>query len=163
MVKSMTERIRNLVLDLLFYAKKRELTKQAVNVADFAKDVAAVVESKFQWQQIEFILDFEQASGEFSVDAAMLRSALVNILENGIDACTADKEKPGRIRFSAIAENAHIRFVIEDNGIGMDEETKENIFTLFFSSKGRQGTGLGLFIANKVVSEHGGTIQMEST
>ncbi|MFO7838013.1 MAG: hybrid sensor histidine kinase/response regulator [Desulfosalsimonadaceae bacterium] len=163
MVKSMTERIRNLVLDLLFYAKKRELTKQSVNVAEFAKDVAAVVDAKFKWQQIGFSLDFENASGEFSVDAAMLRSALVNILENAMDACMADKNKPGRISFTAAAENAHIRFVIEDNGIGMDEETKANIFTLFFSSKGRQGTGLGLFIADKVVSEHGGTIQMEST
>ncbi|MBW1643325.1 MAG: HAMP domain-containing histidine kinase, partial [Deltaproteobacteria bacterium] len=50
-----------------------------------------------------------------------------------------------------------------DNGIGMDEETKNNMFTLFFSSKGYRGTGLGLFIANRVLEQHGGSIQVEST
>ena len=53
-------------------------------------------------------------------------------------------------------------FEIQDNGIGMDRETREKIFSLFFSSKGIKGTGLGLFIANKIVDRHGGTIEVES-
>ncbi|MFW5901850.1 MAG: ATP-binding protein, partial [Thermodesulfobacteriota bacterium] len=162
MVKTMTERIRNMVLDLLFYAKKREISRQPVPVLDFAKDVAAVVEEKLKWQQIEFVEDFEKAAGEFSVDAGMLRSALVNILENAMDACVADKEKSGQVTFAAVSEDGQVRFEIADNGIGMDTETQERIFTLFFSSKGKQGTGLGLFIANKVVVEHGGGIQVTS-
>ncbi len=53
-------------------------------------------------------------------------------------------------------------FEVEDNGIGMDRETREKIFSLFFSSKGLKGTGLGLFIANKIVDKHGGSIEVES-
>ena len=45
----------------------------------------------------------------------------------------------------------------------MDRETREHMFTLFFSSKGHRGTGLGLFIANKIVGQHGGTIRVDST
>jgi signal transduction histidine kinase len=44
----------------------------------------------------------------------------------------------------------------------MDRETRENLFTLFFSSKGSKGTGLGLFIADKIVAQHGGKIMVES-
>jgi len=44
----------------------------------------------------------------------------------------------------------------------MDRETRERIFSLFFSSKGLKGTGLGLFIANKIVDKHGGTIEVDS-
>jgi signal transduction histidine kinase len=55
-----------------------------------------------------------------------------------------------------------IVFEIGDNGIGMDRETREKIFSLFFSSKGLKGTGLGLFISNKIVDRHGGTIKVES-
>jgi signal transduction histidine kinase len=44
----------------------------------------------------------------------------------------------------------------------MDRETRERIFSLFFSSKGIKGTGLGLFIANKIVDKHGGSILVES-
>jgi len=162
MVKTMTERIRNMVLDLLFYAKKREISRQPVEVLDFARDVAGVVEEKLKWQHIEFVLDFEKVAGQFSVDAGMMRSALVNILENAMDACVADKEKSGKVTFAAVSDDGQVRFEIADNGIGMDTETQERIFTLFFSSKGKQGTGLGLFIANKVVGEHGGGIQVTS-
>ena len=53
-------------------------------------------------------------------------------------------------------------FEIEDNGIGMDRETREKAFSLFFSSKGAGGTGLGLFIANKIAQAHGGSIDVQS-
>ncbi|RLB97583.1 MAG: histidine kinase, partial [Deltaproteobacteria bacterium] len=53
-------------------------------------------------------------------------------------------------------------FTIADNGIGMDIETKNKMFTLFFTSKGSQGTGLGLFIAHRVIKYHGGTVEVES-
>lgn len=45
----------------------------------------------------------------------------------------------------------------------MDRETIDNMFTLFFSSKGSRGTGLGLFVASQIVQEHGGEIKVEST
>ena len=44
----------------------------------------------------------------------------------------------------------------------MDRETRESLFTLFFSSKGNKGTGLGLFIADKIIDQHGGKIAVES-
>jgi signal transduction histidine kinase len=51
---------------------------------------------------------------------------------------------------------------VEDDGIGMDKETREKAFSLFFSSKGLKGTGLGLFISNKIVDKHGGDIAVDS-
>ena len=53
-------------------------------------------------------------------------------------------------------------FEVSDNGIGMDRETREKALSLFFSSKGAGGTGLGLFIANKIAQSHGGDISIES-
>ncbi len=55
-----------------------------------------------------------------------------------------------------------VQLRIEDNGVGMDRETVKKAFTLFFSSKGASGTGLGLFIAHKITEAHGGTIELES-
>ncbi|MBF0104665.1 MAG: HAMP domain-containing histidine kinase [Deltaproteobacteria bacterium] len=52
---------------------------------------------------------------------------------------------------------------ITDNGVGMDQETKNKAFSLFFSSKGTEGTGLGLFVSNKIALSHNGTISIEST
>jgi len=52
---------------------------------------------------------------------------------------------------------------VRDTGIGMDSNTKEKVFDLFFSSKGSEGTGLGLFISNKIIGQHGGSIEVNST
>lgn len=53
-------------------------------------------------------------------------------------------------------------FEVSDNGIGMDEELKGRAFEDFFSSKGNLGTGLGLMVTQKIVSEHGGSILFSS-
>jgi signal transduction histidine kinase len=54
-----------------------------------------------------------------------------------------------------------IRFEVEDDGMGMDQETQEKAFSLFFSTKGT-GTGLGLFISHKIARAHGGDIDLYS-
>jgi signal transduction histidine kinase len=55
-----------------------------------------------------------------------------------------------------------VEYQVIDNGCGMDEETKAKVFQRFFSSKGSQGTGLGLMITKKIVDEHGGRIELQS-
>jgi signal transduction histidine kinase len=102
--------------------------------------------------------------GEFIIDDAYVHSALMNILENAIDACNRDEtEKNPKIKFNVKANGATCQFEIRDNGIGMDRAIRQKIFSPFFSSKGRGGTGLGLFVANTIIQQHGGTIQVEST
>ncbi len=59
-------------------------------------------------------------------------------------------------------EPENVIFEVSDNGIGMDRETREKALSMFFSSKGSGGTGLGLFIANKIAESHGGKINIES-
>ena len=59
-------------------------------------------------------------------------------------------------------EKGHIIFDVADNGVGMDADTCEKLFTPFFSLKGENGTGLGLFIANKIIEQHGGEITVKS-
>ena len=56
----------------------------------------------------------------------------------------------------------HFMFEITDNGIGMDEATRQKIFDEFFSTKGSGGTGLGLFVVEKIVNMHGGKIEVTS-
>ena len=97
------------------------------------------------------------------MDAGVVRLALINILENALDACAEDTAKKShKIVFSVKPEDDRVVFEIKDNGTGMDRETRENLFTLFFSSKGNKGTGLGLFIANNIISQHGGKITVDS-
>ena len=162
--KLMVGRLKNMVLNLLYYAKERDLSWKRTDVLSLAKDVASTVEPKIKGYSIEFIHDFDRSIGKFEVDTSVVSSALINILENAMDACIEDKSKKShKIIFSVTQDKDHIVFDIHDNGMGMDRETRENIFTLFFSSKGSKGTGLGLFVSNKIIQQHGGSIRVDST
>jgi signal transduction histidine kinase len=162
-VKTIISRIRKLVLNILFFAKEREFQPQATDVLNFAYDVAASVESKIKAAGARLDCDFDSDMGKVAMDAGVVRLALINILENALDACVEDTAKKShKIVFSVKPEDDRIVFEIKDNGTGMDQDTRENLFTLFFSSKGNKGTGLGLFIANKIISQHGGKITVDS-
>jgi len=163
-VKQMLDRIRNLVMDILYYAKERALDWKCMPVIDFAEEIIDVVTPKLQSHAIEFVKDFDAAEGAFEVDAAVAGTAITNILENAIEACIEDRSgSPRRIVFTVARDDGHVIFKVQDNGIGMDPETQASIFNLFYSSKGRAGTGLGLFIARNIIQQHGGTIQVTST
>jgi signal transduction histidine kinase len=156
--------IRKMVLDILFYAKERDLQLQRLNIRNFVEEVAKELEPKMKSQQIEFITDFNSHIGQFEVDGTYLHSALVNIMENAIDACGRDKTKKAhRIVFGVKKRKDKINIEIFDNGIGMNSETQKKLFTPFFSTKGNKGTGLGLFISNTVIEQHGGEIVVKST
>jgi PAS domain S-box-containing protein len=162
-VREMIERIRKMVLDILFYAKKRELNWEQVDLQDFSEKVAKTVRPKTDKHGIRFETDFRSTQDAVTIDPGVVSSALVNLLENAVEACMADKKKTDhRVGFSVDTDENDIIFTVEDNGTGMDRETKEKMFTLFFSSKGREGTGLGLFVSNRVVRQHGGEITVES-
>jgi signal transduction histidine kinase/FixJ family two-component response regulator len=162
-VKITVGRIRALVQNILFFAKERALKWERISAFDFVCDVAAGLEPKITAHRIEFECNFDQTMENFEIDAGVVRIALINILENALDACLEDDTKVShKIIFSAGQDQDHIMLDIGDNGIGMDRETRENLFTLFFSSKGNKGTGLGLFIAKKIIEQHGGRISVTS-
>ena len=91
-----------------------------------------------------------------------LSSALVNLLENAVDACRADSKPEHKVRVVAAGRPDTVDIRVEDNGIGMSEEARAKLFTLFFSSKGKGGTGIGLYVARQIVMQHGGRIEVES-
>jgi signal transduction histidine kinase/FixJ family two-component response regulator len=163
-VRQMVDRIRHMVLDILYYAKERGLDWKLTNVTDLAQEVITRLGPKLKNQRIEFSTDFDPALGQFEADAGLASTALANIIENAVEACLENASSPSHhITFKIDQDPDHILFEIRDNGVGMVPETKDQIFDLFFSSKGQFGTGLGLFIAKQVVEQHAGSIEVEST
>jgi FixJ family two-component response regulator/nitrogen-specific signal transduction histidine kinase len=164
-VKMMVGRIKNMVLDVLYYAKERELAVAACPIEAFAGETAAVVAPRAASAGIDLVRDFaeELAGREFAVDADQLRAALVNILDNAVDACLENvAATPHRIVFRVYPQENDVIFEIQDNGIGMRPEVLSQVFTLFFSSKATQGTGIGLFITRKIINQHRGDITVTS-
>ena len=163
MVERNIARIRTMVLDLLYYAKDREPALEWFPAESVMEEVSGVVRGKAKDYGIEVQCDIDPVAGDLAADRKAVRSLLVNLVENALDACRVDKKKSHhQIKLRLRGYPDSLEFEVRDNGIGMDQETREKAFSLFFSSKAGDGTGLGLFISNKIVQAHGGKIQLES-
>jgi len=157
------DRIRSMVMDILYYAKDREPNWEQISAVEFAQDTYDVLKDKAKEMSIEFTANIDENVGDFDCDKNAIRALLVNLIENSLDACRVDKSKAEHhVSFAVTGDDDYVVFTIKDNGIGMDRETRDKAFSLFFSSKGGDGTGLGLFIANKICKSHGGVIHLES-
>ena len=163
MVQRNVSRIRSMVQDILYYAKDRDLIIEDVDTAALCQEIRDLLEKKSTDLNVELSLDIPSSPGIIEGDTQAIRAALINIVENSLEACRDDKQKKDhKVRFACRREDPWMIFEVEDNGSGMDRETREKLFSLFFSSKGVRGTGLGLFISNKIVDKHGGTIEVDS-
>ena len=161
--KLMVDRIRKLVLDILYYAKERDLQLTNVDVWQFAKDVSTSIETRIRAANIQFECNLPTDLGTVDIDTETLRPALINLLENAMEACIEDpSDKKHLIRFDVWGEETQVVFEVSDNGPGIEADQVPKIFRLFYSSKGHKGTGIGLFITRKVILKHGGRITVNT-
>ena len=164
-IKRNIGRISDLVLDLLTYSKEREPEYENCFPNRIVNDVCELVEERASKHNVEIIKDFDPSIDEVSMDPRTIHRALLNLVSNAIDACIfyEDGNRNWQVSLKTANERDNIiRFEVKDNGCGMSQETKDNLFTSFFSTKGDKGTGLGLAITRKLVQENKGTIDVES-
>ena len=88
---------------------------------------------------------------------------LRNLLANALDALERRTEGVRCIRFDATVTSHGVLVSVEDTGIGMSIKTQERVFQPFFTTKGRNGTGLGLGLSRKLASVYGGSLDFKST
>ncbi len=156
-------RIRSMVMDILYYAKDREPQWEEIPIKELMEEVCENFSDRAKRNNIDYICEIDPSAERLEADRNALRSLLINLLDNSLDACRIDtKKKIHTVTLKVDHNPDQIVFNVSDNGIGMDQETREKAFSLFFSSKGAGGTGLGLFIANKIAEAHGGSIRIES-
>jgi two-component system nitrogen regulation sensor histidine kinase NtrY len=91
------------------------------------------------------------------VDPILLRQVLVNLLDNAVSATPAD----GTIVIAARVEGEDVVIEVEDTGVGLPIEDTETLVEPFFSTKGR-GSGMGLALVHRIVTDHGGVLELES-
>jgi len=163
MIRRNVEHIRSVILDLLNVAKEREPEFEPVHLHELASSIAEMLRKRAEDLQIDFRVELDPKVVACEVDEKSLKESLINIIDNAFEACRIDNpEKSHVVSFRLTSDTDNAVFNITDNGVGMDRETREKIFSLFFSSKGTEGTGLGLFTANKVIEKHRGIIEVES-
>jgi signal transduction histidine kinase len=165
MIKGNLDRIKSLALDLLGFSRERTPDFRLCDPNKPAREVAQLMGSRCEKEGLKLEVALDDGLPEVWLDPEGIHRCLANLVSNAVDACTDIRcsHGDGRIKLQSFpVEGWAVAYRVEDNGCGMDEETASKVFQEFFSTKGSQGTGLGLMITQKIIHEHGGDIQVTS-
>jgi two-component system sensor histidine kinase HydH len=150
-------RLEDLTTDLLSLARSDEFSVTTVQVADFIEQTVALVQPEVEQTKITIEVDCTHDL-EFRGNRDRLTQVLLNIVKNGFQAMPDG----GFLYITARQSDSYIAIMIADSGKGIDPDDLQKVFEPFFTTKAR-GTGLGLALCKKIIEEHNGTIDIESS
>jgi len=163
-----TERVRRIVKSLLDFSRQTSLSMEPTDINRVVLDTLPLVENQAAIKGVA--LRFEPGEGipPVSMDVQQVKSVLLNLLINALDATDAGGSitVSSRVALSMSREGVKrlgVELSVKDTGCGVPPENLEKIFEPFFSTKEvGKGTGLGLAVAYGIVARHGGVIRVQS-
>ena len=154
------ERIETLVMDMLTMSKDRRPNLVLTDLRSVIAEVVELSNSRAVEKSVALHWLVPENPIELPVESEAIHRAILNLVSNAIDACADKPEAHVNIQLESKSECVLIR--VQDNGVGIAAEDLARIFSMFESSKGSRGTGLGLPVSLKIAKEHGGTIEVRS-
>lgn len=160
-IEKETKRCRNIIENLLKFARQEKVAYQKLSVNQVVEDTAALMDHQMGIHQIR--LEKELADGLPAVqgNANQLQQVLMNLL---INAQQAMEGHPGRVTLSTKLSGADgVEIRVADTGPGIPAEIRHRLFDPFFTTKpAGKGTGLGLSVTYGIIKDHKGEIRVES-
>ncbi len=155
-------RMRQIILDLLEYSRVGRVSHKvtAVNLENLVSEVLSLQKKSIEEKNAKIEIG---TLPNLKVEEPVLRQLFSNLIGNALKYYS--KERQPEIKISSLEKEKHWEFKISDNGIGIEEEFKEQIFIIFQRLHQRdeyEGTGIGLAICKKIVDNFGGKIWVDS-
>ncbi len=158
-IRAEAVRARTIVKALLEFARPRPQQRIPTDLNDLARTTVDLQRSRAERAGVRVVEEYGELP-LLDADADALKQVILNLLDNSLQAMP----RGGELRVATRAEGDSVALAVSDTGVGMDVETRNRIFTPFFSTRagGSGGTGLGLSVSMRIVEGHHGTIDVES-
>jgi nitrogen fixation/metabolism regulation signal transduction histidine kinase len=137
------------------YARMPGVNPRPASVSRIVREIGSLYEGLAEGLRVNIGLPTEDIVG--FIDPVLLRQALVNLIDNAIDAV----HDAGTITLSASREGDDIILEVADTGVGLPTDDTEMLLQPFYSTKGR-GSGMGLALVHRIVADHGGTLRLDN-
>ena len=157
MISRNSERINQLVSDLLNTTRVAELTFSEASINNILDETVELAYDRIKLNQIKVVKNYATNIPLISVDIEKIKIAFLNIIVNAIEAITEN----GIIQISTEAKNGNCIVKISDNGKGMAKPEVDRLFEPYFTTK-EKGNGLGLANSQNIILGHDGSISAES-
>ena len=152
---------RTLILmdDFLDYTKIK-IEKDEMDLTMLLEELETCLEALFKKQKVKASFQIPDEDIYIEADYNRLKQVFINILKNAIEA--RDETKKGMyVKVKVESEEDKMKIIIDDNGIGMDNETLNKVSEMFFTTK-KKGSGLGISLSKEIIEQHGGSIVYNS-
>lgn len=154
LLKRETERLSSIINDFLMLSRPLDVQKTEVNIKEMVKQIVESIRYIYPEKKLKLIMPDKKFT--ITVPYKSLYSAISNIVKNAFE------WSKNLVIISISYEKKILKICIEDDGPGIDSDSKEKIFEPFFTKK-KDGTGLGLAIAKRVAIELGGRLTVTSS
>lgn len=154
-------RLERILSQLLDFAKPLQMEFGPVDVNRIVTSCEELLDMKSKEEEIELVLDLDPNIPRIRADGEKLSQALINLLLNAVEASPVKSRIRLKTRLVPDGGSPMALMVIEDEGEGIPERQREEIFRPFFTTKSK-GTGLGLANVKRIVEAHGGRVEASS-
>ena len=151
------KRLDGIIREFLSAIRPQRPNLMPGSLADPLKSCLATLKQQFEDRRIKVTLDIPAALPNVALDANQMEQVFFNILKNALEAMRDD----GSVAITLDADDREVSVSFRDSGVGMTEEQLAHLFEPYRTTK-EKGTGLGLMVSKRIVTEHGGTIAAES-
>ena len=155
-IKSINHLTRT-VDQVMNFARPAQLAPRPLDLNQILRDVLQLAEPQLAAAHVETELVLEEAGATATLDESSMRAVLMNLILNAVQAMPGG----GRLGVVTRADGARAHVLVTDTGAGMNSAQVKKVFEPFYTTK-KQGLGLGMAYARKVVEQHEGTIRVES-
>ena len=152
---------------MLDFARERPLDLKPTDLGGLAQRILTLNNGEFEEQDVTLELEVAPDLPSVDCDPELIHSVVMDLLSNALYACAEkhfrEEERPlVSIEVHQGEVEGYVSIVVSDNAEGMPDEIRRKVFTPFFSTKKKKGTGMGLAVVARIVSTHGGMTRVES-
>lgn len=133
--------------------------KELFNAKDFLESIRMLISQEKYADQVKFELEVADVELSICADQQQLTHVMINLIRNALDALEGKKD--GVIKLCSEKKHDEIILSISDNGTGINQETLDQIFVPFFTTK-EKGSGIGLSLSHHIIRMHGGKMEVQS-
>jgi two-component system sensor histidine kinase HydH len=152
-----TSRLRDILEDFLKYAGRLELDRRPVELNTLLEELVDFLSPQAQAQHVQLRLQRAPRPVEISIDARLIKQAVLNLMINALQAMG----NSGELILSLTAHGKNVMIDVIDTGAGIAPDVLPKIFQAYYTTK-RGGTGIGLAMTRRIVEAHGGKVSVRS-
>jgi PAS domain S-box-containing protein len=136
---------------------KKQINIELIDLNEAAREVIALLSGELERNDVILIHDFSDLLPAVHGDRVQLQQVILNLLRNASDAMSSIEDRPREMVLRTELEGEHVRFLVQDSGVGFAPEVAEQMFESFYTTKS-DGMGVGLSISRSIIEANHGRL-----